>query len=967
MIRDRVAHLFSIYDRVMNLPSAQRKQQAAHLCSDDVDLLQEVMDMIEAAERMEEDTHPFDNDMRDAVQEMAVDILANQEDSMIGQTIGHYTVEELLGIGGMGRVYAARDIQLDRRVAIKSMSPGADPEWEPRFRREARVIASLNHEHIVTLYDIVEWNGAQMLVMELIDGQTLDHFIPEAGMSATRFLSLALPMVEALAEAHAKGIMHRDLKPGNIMIDTRGKLKVLDFGLARPVDIVSTSGSSGVITQTGRVVGTYTYMSPEQARGKPVDCRSDIFSLGIIFYEMLSGRRPFKGETPTDILSAIIKDDVPKLKTSGIPAGLTEIVLRCLEKPPENRYADAQALRESLHRLREDLASGRHRAMPGRIRSYVLAASISLLVTLGILAFWPQPEQPPVPKAASWDYSDTVLESLPIIALSRPKQNIAGTPFFVEYVSLACLRYGLPALITESREGDFNISLHNSQVDDITYHLVQDSPEQKDERLTATNALELAELVCFVLFKWLDKPLPSVEFKKWATTNHPKSLDSYFQAMKHIEGDKFDNARQKLDQVLINDPSFALAMLLQSRVLDALGRKSPATELIRRAGNFKSELGADYEKAIAMDMMSFQQYREAPTQWENYIGERPLDPDAYYQRAMSFTKCENPLEAMKSIRGAIELQPGSVYYQGYRLFILCHQSQAGEALKELKELRQQFGNHPYLYWVEALAHLSLEDWDQAKVASSEMTRFKNPYDSWGTLYLAKAEFLQGNFQKATEILEQRIGEETGRSSEQRQLQIQVWKARIYQLSGQNSAAELEIESIIEQLSNRHHSSMRFLRDAAIVCLELDREDDAERILTRLKELDSERRGIISRSCIALVQGYLDRKNGGKIRDKFMDVMAWSDVQSQFFGAVSLEERNLEKKAKNAYLDIVNERTGRVMHEYLGDRWVLAHYHIARLSRKLGHTEGAEEYSKRFLDLWGHLEHLKEVQEASSWQ
>ena len=236
---------------------------------------------------------------------------------MIGTTLQHYRIVGKLGEGGMGEVYAAEDTKLQRRVALKLLPPdmAADPERLQRFQREARAIAALNHPNVVTIYSVEETDGVQFLTMELVEGKTLGELIPEDGLPLEELLRLALPLVDAVAAAHEHGIIHRDLKPANVMLASDGRLKVLDFGLAKLKPEASTAsvddhapGRRDSLTSAHAIVGTAAYMSPEQAEGRPVDHRSDIFSLGVVLYEMASGRRPFGGDTVFSLISSIIKD-----------------------------------------------------------------------------------------------------------------------------------------------------------------------------------------------------------------------------------------------------------------------------------------------------------------------------------------------------------------------------------------------------------------------------------------------------------------------------------------------------------------------------------------------------------------------------------------------------------------------------------------------------------------------------------
>jgi TolB-like protein/Flp pilus assembly protein TadD len=268
---------------------------------------------------------------------------------MIGQTLGHYRVTAAIGAGGMGEVYRATDTKLGRDVALKVLPPDVarDPERLARFQREARAIAALNHPHIVTIFSVEETGGVHFLTMELVEGQSLDGLISESGLSVEQIVEIASALADALAAAHEKGIVHRDLKPANIMVTSEGRVKVLDFGLAKDIradDPSNATLTSAGHTQAGIVMGTPAYMSPEQVAGRPLDHRTDIFSLGIILYEMATGRRPFEGTSSAELASSILRD-TPAAITSAradLPADLARIIRRCLEKDPRHRVQTAR-------------------------------------------------------------------------------------------------------------------------------------------------------------------------------------------------------------------------------------------------------------------------------------------------------------------------------------------------------------------------------------------------------------------------------------------------------------------------------------------------------------------------------------------------------------------------------------------------------------------------------------------------
>jgi TolB-like protein/Tfp pilus assembly protein PilF len=297
-----------------------------------------------------------------------------------GSRVGSYQIVGSLGAGGMGEVYRAHDPRLGRYVALKVLprETASDPARLERFAREARAIAALNHPHIVTIYSTEEADGIRFLTMELVEGHTLDALIPPAGLPLSRFVDLALPLADALTAAHQKQITHRDLKPANVMVTTDDRVKVLDFGLARVTTAVPTQtveATRPVLTSEGTIVGTMPYMSPEQIEGRTLDHRTDLFSLGVMFHEMLTGSRPFTGPSSPQLMSSILRD-VPESASSiraDVPESLSRLIHRCLEKRPDDRVQTARDVYNELKHVQKQLESdsSRRKVDSGSVRSAV--------------------------------------------------------------------------------------------------------------------------------------------------------------------------------------------------------------------------------------------------------------------------------------------------------------------------------------------------------------------------------------------------------------------------------------------------------------------------------------------------------------------------------------------------------------------------------------------------------------------
>ncbi|MBL8291895.1 MAG: serine/threonine-protein kinase, partial [Bryobacterales bacterium] len=331
---------------------------------------------------------------------------------MLGTQVAHYTIVEKLGEGGMGTVYKARDQHLDRFVAIKFLRADKlrDTERKRRFILEAKAASALNHPNIITIYDVSTSGDLDYIAMECVQGHTLAELIRKRPLSVQDTLKYGVQAADALAAAHGAGILHRDLKPGNVMVTETGLVKVLDFGLAKLIEPQAPDPSQPTqtlradpATEEGQILGTAAYMAPEQVEGKKVDARTDVFAFGILLYEMLTGKRVFERPSRISTLSAVLQEQPPAITDPAIPAELLRVVTRCLRKEPDRRYQTMRDVRNALDEIREDSESGRLTApvalpaKPGSQRSLVLVgtAVAAGLAALAGFAIWNRTHKEP--------------------------------------------------------------------------------------------------------------------------------------------------------------------------------------------------------------------------------------------------------------------------------------------------------------------------------------------------------------------------------------------------------------------------------------------------------------------------------------------------------------------------------------------------------------------------------------------
>jgi serine/threonine protein kinase/tetratricopeptide (TPR) repeat protein len=359
---DRYRRIDEIFQAALELEPRERASYIRRACSGDAALLKEVEDLLASDGEQWEliGTPAF---------EMVAPLLAKDQPELeAGDSIGHYQVVSLLGVGGMGQVYLAEDAKLRRKVALKLLPPSytRDESRLRRFQQEARAASALNHPNILTIHELGEVNGEQFIATEFVEGETLRERLNRARLNLSETLDIAVQIAGALAAAHKAGIVHRDIKPENIMLRHDGYVKVLDFGLAKLTEqhepATQTTATLNVDISSGLVMGTVKYMSPEQARGQQVDPRSDIFSFGVVLYEMIAGRPPFEEKNSNDLISAILKKEPSPL--TGVPEEIQRVISRALRKKKEDRYQTIEELLADLKSLKEDKTVANVAAQP---------------------------------------------------------------------------------------------------------------------------------------------------------------------------------------------------------------------------------------------------------------------------------------------------------------------------------------------------------------------------------------------------------------------------------------------------------------------------------------------------------------------------------------------------------------------------------------------------------------------------
>ena len=721
-------------------------------------------------------------------------MLPNGGRLVIGSTLGHYRILEQIGAGGMGVVYRARDEHLDRDVAIKVLPSGTltDESARKRFHKEALTLSKLNHPNIGTVFDFDTQDGVDFLVMEYVQGVTLDRKAAAGGLAEREVAALGEQIAAALQEAHERGVVHRDLKPSNIAVTPKGQVKVLDFGLATLLHPGSAHDATLSATEAGQTGGTLPYMAPEQLRDEKVDARTDIHALGAVLYEMTTGQRPFREAIPLWLTDAILHQPPvpPRAVNSRVAPELERIVLKCLEKDPENRYQSVKEVAVDLRRLGAPPSSTKVLAAPrARTRAWLLGAGalilIALLAAIGFRRLSSVTPGPPTTAAAkpsvavlplqnmSADpgndyFSDGMTEEI-ISKLSRIKglevtsrtsvARYKGTQKDIKEIGRELgVRYLLEGSVRKA--GD-RVRITAQLIDSTNgFHVwAQDfDRELKDVfAVQEETALEIAEALNLSL-----TPQEQQAVRRRYTEN-PQAHDAYLRGSALVQDledpVKLEAARHHFEQALQQDPEYAPALAGLSLVEATYYRNVAADEarLLNAEGFARRALAVDSKLPVALLAYGLirghrYDYAGAVAQFREAVRLEP-DSDENWRSlawALTYVQPPEPVEAEKCAREAIRIQPSQP----------ASHYQLGRALTLQKR------------YPDALAAF--------RYALELNASYRAPHLGFGQIYLA-----QGKYDLA--LAELRLAERTGISPV-----VVVQRASVYAAKGDKEKALSEL-------------------------------------------------------------------------------------------------------------------------------------------------------------------------------
>ena len=674
-----------------------------------------------------------------------------------GTRFGSYEILSLLGAGGMGEVYRARDGRLARDVALKTISPrlAAEPDALARFQREAKVIAALSHPHILTIYDVGNEAGVWFLVTELLEGETLRERLSREDLGWTKAVEIAVAVAEGLASAHARGIVHRDLKPENVFLTSEGHVKILDFGLARqapPNAEVADTRSLSNPTEPGAVVGTVAYMSPEQLRGRPLDPRSDIFSLGCVLHEMLSRHAPFLRPTAVETMAAILKDPPPAAADAcALPAELERLVLHCLEKNRDERFQSVRDLAFALKALSSG-ASARP-AHPGRARS----PSVAVLPFVNLSA---DPENE--------FFADGITEDV-IAHLSKVRalKVISRTSVmaFKKREHSLCeigLKLGAATLLEGSvrRAGNrvrIVAQLIDGESDD---HIWVDTYDRE-----LTDIFEIQTDVALRIAAALQAELSPDERARIRRrpTHDMEAYQLYLQGRQCLfryTAEAFRDSISLYEQAIARDPTFALAHAALAHVyaelgVEGFGPQSPALnyqkarETVAKALALDDSLGEAYGIAGLIRLVGDFDWSGAEGDFKLALELSPGSADVHDHYGWLCSALERHDDALREVRRARELDP-----LAHRSDVASYLLRAGRVQEALEEAARVIESEPgfsrgHAIWGWAQMMLRRE---AEGVAALERAAALSPGSTLFLGQLGQAYGMTGQSEKARDVL-----------------------------------------------------------------------------------------------------------------------------------------------------------------------------------------------------------------------
>jgi serine/threonine protein kinase/predicted Zn-dependent protease len=825
---------------------------------------------------------------------------------VVESTVGPYRILGKIGSGGMGDVYLAEDPRLERHVALKTLTEArlGSPDARDRLLREARAVAQLNHPGIAAIYDVVEAGARTHIVMEYVEGEPLSSRLRHGRFEAAEATSIGIELCDAVAAAHGRGVVHRDLKPANVVLTPEGHVKVLDFGLAMtPARLEEAAalaaGDATTPSHPPRILGTPAYMAPEVLRGPQVDHRSDIYSIGVMLFELLTAQRPFKGADVLELGVAILTEPAPPPASlvPDVPAGLSAVVARAMARDPAERFQSALEMRQALARLPSAVAEQptRSAAFPwseARLRWRLwrrrLAAAAGLgVLGLAALALW-RGEAPSAPFSersfvliADFDddtgqplFADSLREGLSV-ALSqssfvnlvpRPRVREAlarmrrdpSVPIDGETGRELCVREGVPVLLSGAvrRAGKaYQIQVHVTEAASGRLLFAESERfEQPDQVFEGIDALAqrvrrgLGESVTRIEAR--NRPLAR------ATTRSLEALQLYSKARELALQGQVREAAALLRRALELDADFALAHVHLAHLDGSLGDEASALDHYQKAyllgrdvtRRERSLIEAAYHKSRG-------EYERAADCLQQLLATYPDDVDGRQELALAYDALGRFDRAAAELRQVVRLDPYATQAYGNLGLMLVSASRFGEAVTAYDEARRRDVASSYFGWGLGLARLGLGDHAAAVREFTGLVAAGPPYDSIGRLYLARAAAYRGHLDDA----ERRLAEALSAAGSSSRPLLHALRARLLWMREERSQARTALDALLAAEAASPDDDA--LRDASQLLAAIGEQAPARRAVERLRARVVERPQPFVKACLAMAEGELALANG----------------------------------------------------------------------------------------------------------
>jgi len=893
-----------------------------------------------------------------------------------GETLSHYKIIQPIGKGGMGEVFLAQDTVLDRRVAIKFLPEAAQQDAEARLRllREAKAAAALDHPFICRVYDTGETEGNAFIVMEYLAGETLKERLAKGPLPLREALQAAAEIAEALEEAHDKGIVHRDLKPANIMLTPQGHAKVMDFGLAKQLrsteDVDTLHATQSAVTQAGTVLGTPAYMSPEQARGQPVDARSDIFSFGVMLYEMLSGSHPFHRQSQIETLSAILRDAPPPLRTEAAPApsALRGLLNKTLAKDLSERYQSMKDMASDLRVLRDELAPRKRAAWV----AWALGAAGLLVVVLLGLTWWfarrapttPPAQRPPVPVLIA-DFQnltgdpifDGTLEPRLAVALEGAsfitsynrgearrigKQQRPDAPGLDEALAqLVAKREGINVVVTGAieRKGDgYRVSVRAVDAASGKQMVAREADAGNKE-----SVLAVVGKLAATLRKSLGDTTPeSVHGGETFTAASLQAAHEYALAQDMQWAGKSDEAIRHYSLAVQLDPDF--------------GRAYAGLALVHENRQERSEAEKYYQMAMArIDRMTDREkYRtrggyylmmrnctKAVEELSALVKQYPSDTAGMYNLALACLYSRDMLKALQEGRRVIERFPKNIFYQSNVALIAMYAGDFEAATRLARAALEQNPDYIDPHVARALSELAQGRPAQAADAYMQLQSISARGASIASLGLADLALYEGRSTDAAAILEKGIAGDMANNKASAAARKFIALAQARLMTGKTAQA---LETAGRAIAASKHESVTFA--AARIYVEAGQEAKAGAIASELgARLEPD-----PQAYAKLIQGEVELKRGNS-REAVRLLQEARKLSDTWMGHFLLGRAFLEAGAfpeAHSEFELCLKRRGEATAVFLDEvpsyrYFPPVHYYLGRAQEALKSPAAAESY------------------------